>query len=110
MLEISSTNGDVLISGMITSLDHSQRKVHSDGEILLKTWYIGKAKVPMQREIPVFTGKKEVDYALKFGNYPIKFRNNGTNFEKYDTIEAREKLKVFQKYEFPIEWISTTYQ
>ncbi len=103
-------SGDVLISGKVTSLDGTIRMVHSDGEILLKTWYVGKATIPFEKDVPMPTGKKEYDMIVKFGNIPIKFRNNGTNFEKYDTIRRDEKLLVFQKYQIPIELMMTIYQ
>ena len=88
-------SGDVLISGIVSSKDMSTRYVHAEGDIMMKTWYIGKANIPYEKEIMVPTGKEKHLYQMKIGKYTINFSNNGTNFEKYDTITMEKTLKLF---------------
>lgn len=95
--------GDLLVSGIVTS-EHSETKyVHSNADIVLKTWYIGKKSVPFEKTLVSKTGNVEKRYKVKIGNYTINLINNGTKFEKYDTITHVKKLTLFGKFELPIE-------
>lgn len=102
--------GQILISGIVTSEHADPRKVHAEGEVLIKTWYTQKAKVLYERDIINKTGKKENKYIIKLGNYKINLLNNDTKFEKYDTIISNKKLILLEKIELPIEVVKQTYE
>lgn len=102
------TKGQILISGNLSSGDN--RLVHSEGEIILKTWYTNKVTVPFEKDLVNKTGIKEKKYNLEIGNYKINLINSGTKFEKYDTITVSNKLKVFNKFELPIKLTELTYE
>ena len=104
------TKGQILISGTVTSQYAEPRKVHADGEVLIKTWYTQKAKILYERDIISKTGEKENKYIIKLGNYKINFLNSDTKFEKYDTIITNNKLILLDKIELPIEVIKQTFE
>lgn len=104
------TKGQTLISGYISSEENTGRLVHSDGEIILKTWYTNKVTVPYEKDLVNKTGSKERKYNLEIGNIKINLINSGTKFEKYDTITVSNKLKLFNKFELPIKLTELTYE
>ena len=104
------SKGQILISGYISSGEFGSRTVHSDGEVLLKTFYTNKATVPLEKDLVNKTGNKERKYKLEIGNIKINFINNGTKFEKYDTITVSNKLKLFNKFELPIKLTELRYE
>ena len=58
--------GDILVSGIVES-EHSETKyVHSNADILLRTWYIGKKSVPLEKTIVSKTGNVEKKYKIKY--------------------------------------------
>ena len=102
--------GDLLVSGAMTSEHSETRYVHSNADITIKTWYIGKQTVPFEKTVVSKTGNVEKRYKIKFGNYGINFINSGTKFEKYDTITNVKKLTLFGKFEIPIEVQTTCFE
>lgn len=102
--------GQILISGNLTNEKNISRKVHAEGEIVLKTWHTNKITVPYEKDLAYKTGKNEKKYKLEIGNYQINFINNSTKFEKYDTIVMSNKLKLFNKFELPIKLTELTYE
>lgn len=105
------TKGQVLISGNVATEDASKNKlVHSDGEIILKTWYTNKVTVPFEKDLVNKTGNKEKKYNLEIGNIKINLINSSTKFEKYDTITVSNKLKIFNKFELPIKLTELIYE
>ena len=103
-------NGDILISGEVTSEYSDTRYVAADGEIVLKTWYIEKYKVPYQKSMVSRTGNCEKSYMIEIFNCKINFSNNSTNFEKYDTIISSNNFNLFGKMNLPIKVITKTYE
>lgn len=104
------TKGQILISGIMTSELSGNRYVHADGEVIAKTWYTHKVKVPYQKDIVNKTGKQEKHYRIKLLNSEINFLNNDTNFEKYDTIEKTNPLKILNRFVLPLEVTEITYE
>lgn len=100
----------ILISGEVKSEFADTRFVGAEGEIILKTWYSEKYNVPYVREIVSKTGNKEADYRIKIFNYKINLLNNGTNFEKYDTIISNNQFSIFGKIYCPIELTTHLYE
>lgn len=54
------------------------------------------------------TGKEENKYAILINNFQINFNKKLSKFEKYDTINEKRKLKVFNNFYLPIEFKKTT--
>ncbi len=102
--------GDILISGEVTSEHADTRYVPSNGEIILKTWYVEKYKVPYNKLIISKSGNKEKSYAFDIFNYKINLLNKDTNFEKYDTITSSNNFSLFGKFELPIKVTTQTYE
>lgn len=103
-------SGDILISGVVTSEWAEPRFVNSKGNIKIKKWQSISHKVPFEKDIITKTGKAQNDYTLAIKNNIINLINSGTNFQKYDTIITRNKFKLFDLWEFPIEFTKTTYE
>lgn len=104
------TKGQTLISGVVSNQKNESRLVHSDGEIIIKTWYTNKVTVPYEKDLVSKTGRVERKYKFKIGNCEINLINSGTKFEKYDTITVSNKLKVFNKFELPIKLTELIYE
>ncbi|MBR4110460.1 MAG: sporulation protein YqfD [Clostridia bacterium] len=102
--------GQILISGEMKSDFSETRLVPADGEVTLKTWYTEKYKVPYEKEIISKTGNKDRDVTLKLFNCKINLLNNGTNFEKYDTIISCNRFSIFGRIDFPIEITTRQYE
>ncbi len=104
------TKGQILISGVMTSEHAETRYVHADGEVIAKTWYTQKVKVPYCNDVVNKTGRVEKRYKVKLLNSEINFLNSDTNFEKYDTIEKTNPLKIFNRFILPIEVTQIIYE
>ena len=82
--------------------------MHATGEIQAKVWYTGKKKIDLKQIKNERTGKIENKYSIKFNNFQINLYKTLTKFEKYDTIEANKKVKIFSNLYLPIEIIKKT--
>lgn len=104
------SKGQLLISGVISNENLSNRNVQASGKILLKTWYVNKETVPYEKDVAYKTGEKEKKYKLEIGNYQINLINTSTKFEKYDTITISNHLKLFNRFDLPIKLTELTYE
>ncbi len=111
-VEVGDTvsKGDILISGVVSDKQSNTRLVHSDGEVVVKTWYTSKVTVPYEKDVLSKTGKKDIKYKFEIGNYKINLINTSTKYEKYDTITMSNKLKLFNKFELPIKLTELIYE
>lgn len=95
--------GDILISGEVASEFSNTRYVAANGEIIVKTWYVEKYKVPYLKSVVSKSGNKEKSYIIDIFNCEINLLNNSTNFEKYDTIVSSNNFNLFGMLEVPIK-------
>lgn len=95
--------GDILVSGIMKSEYSDDIKVCADADIHIKTWYTDKIAIPYEQSVLTLSGNIDNKYRLRLGNYAINLTNTSTNFEKYDTINVIKKLKLFGKFELPVE-------
>ncbi len=102
--------GTLLISGIISSELSDARYVRADGEILLKTTYVEKTKIPFEKDIITKTGNVEKLYKMKINNYSINLINKVTNFEKYDTITEEKVFSLFGQFETPITLVEERFE
>lgn len=102
--------GDVLIAGWLEGKYTGKQYVHSQGEIEAKVWYTATEKVDLKESKKVETGNEENKYSVKINNFQINLPKSIPNFEKYDTIEASKKLKLFSNFYLPFELVTYTYK
>lgn len=86
------------------------RYVHSEAEIEARVWYEASKSMNYEQEEKVYTGNSEKKYFIKFNNFQINLYKSIPNFEKYDTINERKKLKIFSDFYLPIELGIDEYQ
>lgn len=101
--------GDILIGGWMEGKYTGTRYVHSEGEILAKVWYSKKEKMSFNQQIQVKTGKEEKKYSIRINKFKINLYKSIPKFQKYDTINASKKLKLFSDFYLPIEMLTDTY-
>ena len=106
----SVCKGDILVSGIMESEYSNSVMVTADADIKIKTWYTDKIAIPYEKTALTPSGNKEKKYKLAIGKYAINLINNSTNFEKYDTINTVKKLRLFGRFELPIELAVAEYQ
>lgn len=102
---IEVQTGDILINGWIEGKYTGIRYLHAEGEVLAKIKYSNKIKVYYNQMQSSQNGNKETKYSIKFNKFQINFYKTLSNFEKYDTIKANTKIKIFKDYYLPIEII-----
>ncbi len=79
------------------------RYVHSEAEIEARVWYETSKSMKYEQDEDTYTGNSEKRYFLKFNNFRINLYKSIPNFEKYDTINERKKLRIFSDFYLPIE-------
>ena len=102
--------GDIIIAGWMEGKYTGNQYVHAQGEIQAKVWYTNTKKIPLKEVQKKETGISETKYSVKINNFEINLHKSIPNFEKYDTIDANKKLKLFSDFYLPIEIIEHTYK
>lgn len=102
------TKGDILIKGWIDGKYTGTRYVHAQGEVKAKVWYTQKERIPLKQVVERLTGNEEEKYKIKINNFTINLFKTLSKFEKYDTIEADNKLKIFSNFYLPVDLIKIT--
>lgn len=102
------TKGDILIAGWIDGKYTGTRYVHSEGEVKAKVWYTEKEQVTLDQVVERDTGNSEQKYKIKINNFTINLFKTLSKFEKYDTIETCNQIKIFSNFYLPIELIKLT--
>lgn len=95
--------GTPLIGGWLEGKYTGMRYVHANGTVQAKVWYTQKEKVELKQELLSKTENVETKYSVRINNFTINFYKTLSKFEKYDTIEKIEKLKLFSDFYLPIE-------
>ena len=102
------TKGDILIAGWIDGKYTGTRYVHAEGEVKAKVWYTEKEQVTLNQVVERDTGNSEQKYKIKINNFTINLFKTLSKFEKYDTIETCNQIKIFSNFYLPIELIKIT--
>ena len=102
--------GDIIIAGWMEGKYTGNQYVHAQGEIQAKVWYTNTQKIPLREVQKKETGTSETKYSVKINNFEINLHKSIPNFEKYDTIDANKKLKLFSDFYLPIEIVEHTYK
>lgn len=100
--------GTPLIGGWLEGKYTGTNYVHANGEVQAKVWYTQNEKVNLNQVISEKTGNSESKYSVRINNFTINFYKTLSKFEKYDTIEETNKLKLFSQIYLPVEFIKKT--
>ena len=95
--------GTVLVGGWLEGKYTGTRYVHANGNVQAKVWYSSKKKIDLNQVISKKTGREENKYSVNINNFQINFYKTLSKFQKYDTIEKTEKLKIFSDFYLPIQ-------
>lgn len=102
--------GDVLIAGYMEGKYTEPRNVHSLGEVEAKVWYEKTKEIKFQEDIYIKTGEEENKYEIHFNQHKIKFYQNRSNFEFYQTNVEEKNLEIFRDFYLPISITKITNQ
>lgn len=93
----------VLIGGWLEGKYTGIRYVHAYGTVEAKVWYSQKEKIDLKQVVLSKTGNSENKFSVNINNFKINFYKTLSKFQKYDTIEKTEKIKLFSDFYLPIE-------
>ena len=102
--------GDLLVEGIMEGKYTGNRYVHAEATVLAKVWYSKEEKLPLKQEYFIETGVSTKRYEININDFKINFNKSLPKFEKYDTIEAVKKVKLFSNYYIPVEIKTITYK
>ena len=97
--------GTLLIGGWMEGKYTGTRFTRATGEVEAVVWYTEKATVNFKETKVEKTGNMEKKYAININNFRINLYKRLSNFEKYDTIYATKKLRLFSNFYIPVELI-----
>ena len=102
------TKGDILIAGWIDGKYTGTRYVYAEGEVKAKVWYTESEKIALNQVVEEQNGNTEEKYKIKINNFTINLYKTLSKFEKYDTIETCNQVKIFSNFYLPIELVKIT--
>ena len=76
--------------------------MHS-GEVEAKVWYYLEKEENLIQEEKVATNETENKYGIILNKKTINFYKRLSKFEKYDTMETKNKIKILNNFYLPIE-------
>lgn len=100
--------GEKLIAGWMEGKYTGIRYMHASGEIEAKVWYIAEAEDSFVRQEKIVTNQQEHKYGIIINKKAINFYKNLSKFEKYDTMETKNKIKILNNFYLPIEFKKIT--
>ncbi len=101
--------GELLISGVVTSERIAPRYLHADGEVYARTWYEASDTYPLHEEIRTPTGNSANKNTLRLFGMDINFFiNPASPYESSNTSETSHDWVIFGRYT-GISWKSVTY-
>ena len=100
--------GEKLIGGWMEGKYTGVRYMHASGEVEAKVWYIAEMEDNFVREEKITTNQQENKYGIIINKKAINFYKNLSKFEKYDTMETKNKIKILNNFYLPIEFKKIT--
>ena len=100
--------GEKLIGGGMEGKYTGVRYMHASGEVEAKVWYIAEMEDNFVREEKITTNQQENKYGIIINKKAINFYKNLSKFEKYDTMETKNKIKILNNFYLPIEFKKIT--
>ena len=100
--------GQKLIGGWMEGQYTGVRYMHATGDIEAKVWYSNEIEEKFIQDEKVETQNKEKKYAITLNKNTINLYKRLSKFEKYDTMETKNKIKIFNNFYLPIEFKKIT--
>jgi len=104
------TEGTLLVEGVMEGKYTGIRYVNSRGDIHAKITYRKSETKLLNSTEEYYSGNEYNQYKINFNNFKINLNKGVSNFQKYDTIDAKNKLRLFSNYYLPIEFEKITYK
>ncbi len=82
--------------------------MHASGEVEAKVWYTLEKEEEYIQEEKINTNNSEKKYSIVLNKKTINFYKRLSKFEKYDTMETKNKIKLLNNFYLPIEIKKTT--
>ena len=82
--------------------------MHASGEVEAKVWYIQERTESLIQQEKIKTNAEENKYALTLNKNTINFYKTISKFEKYDTMETKNKIRILNNFYLPIEFKKIT--
>ncbi len=101
--------GDILVEGVMEGLNTGTRNVYADADVFGLKIFTKERKETFVQNEKIETGKKKEKKEICINNFAINFNKSLLNFENYDTISTRKKIKIFAGFYLPFEIKNTTY-
>lgn len=101
-------NGEKLIGGWMEGKYTGVRYMHASGEVEAKVWYISEKEENYIQQEKTETQNTENKYGIILNKKTINFYKRLSKFEKYDTIETKNKIKISNNFYLPIEFKKVT--
>ena len=98
----------VLIGGWLEGKYTGVRYVHANGLVQAKVWYTENVRIDLKQVKSIQTGNVENKYSVNINNFTINFYKTLSKFQKYDTIEKKQKVRLFSDFYLPIEVTTKT--
>lgn len=97
------TEGEVLISGTLTSTYADPKYTFAFGSVKAFTWYEVTAQMPLFTDVKTYTGKEDNRYSLKIGGNLVNFfRNSSIYDEQCDKIYSEWSLGIDGMFSLPV--------
>jgi similar to stage IV sporulation protein len=102
--------GDILISGIMSSETADTRFVHALGEVYARTWYERSACMPLTTVVKDYTGEVETKRAIIIAGKRINlYFNSSILWPGYDKITYEKNLRLPTGNVLPITFVRETY-
>lgn len=97
--------GQLLVSGALDSKIEGIRYVHSEAEVLARTWHEKTVDLPQFEEVKTRTGRSKGKHLIKIFDFSIKFFiNDRIYYTNYDRISYVKKLSLGKDNILPISF------
>lgn len=105
--------GDILVEGAVPIYqeDTTVKRYDyckADADIILQNTCALTEEISENYEKKIYTGKEKKRKFLMFSGHTIKLPFVGKEFEKYDVIEEKKQVSLFENYVLPVYYGSVT--
>lgn len=102
--------GTLLVEGVMEGKYTGIRYVNSQADVYAKITYSKSETRKLIEQESYLTGNEQNVYKVNLNNFKINLNKGVSNFENYDTIYSKKKIRLFSNYYLPIELEKTTYR
>jgi similar to stage IV sporulation protein len=107
--------GDILVSGIVEVYGDGDLLVDTkvlvaDADIMMKTYYTYKDEFDMNYIDKIYTDKEKTAFSISLFNKRIMLFKPLNFYDKYDTIENQNDLKIGENFYLPFKYFNMTYK